>query len=141
MTASFIASACGVISGVMFGFGITGHRDIQAGVSLRVPILRFIFRPTAGMTSWEIAILLILSGCWFIVFVALITAPIWLIDGDGRLVMGVSLFSQCFGYWVGLKLFRRMNPFIDPPNGRSEGADGKPPKADTPCPQSTPTSI
>jgi hypothetical protein len=120
MLGPFTACACGLIIGVMCGFVITGHRDAQAGVSLRVPILKFLFRPTAGMASWEIAILLVLSGCWFIVIVALIAAPIWLIDGNGRLVMGVLFFSQCFGFWVGLKLFRRMNSLIDPPNGRSE---------------------
>ena len=120
MLGAFTACACGVIIGVMFGFVITGHRDTRAGVSLRVPLLKFLFRPTDGMASWEIAILLILSGFWLILFVALIVAPIWLIDGNGRLVMAIFLFSQCFGFWVGLKLFRRMNLRFDPPNGRSE---------------------
>ena len=127
MPTSIIALICGVIVGVMLGFVITGHRDTQAGVSLRIPILKFLFRPTASMASWEIVVLLILSGCWFIVFAALIAAPIWLIDGNGRLVMSVLFFSQCFGFWVGLKIFRHMNFLIDPPIGRSEQAvDGNP---------------
>ena len=109
--ASISALFCGAIIGTMFGFIFTGHKAIISEIELKndLGIWKLLFRRTEDFSLSEIAILMLFSGCWFIIFIVLVVTPIWLAEGSPLFEASILLFTTCLTLKVGVKLFRRFH--------------------------------